>query len=97
MAPMATVQAQVDADVVNQATAVLKKQGMDVSEAVGLLLSRVARDGGLLLEPGESAEYDAWVCAKVQEAMDDPRPLISHEEARRRMMVLRAELLAKAS
>jgi DNA-damage-inducible protein J len=87
---------QLDAEVVSQAAAALKQQGMDVSEAMGLLLARVARDGGLALEPGEDAEYDAWLCAKVQEAIDDPRPRLSMEEVDRRAEVRRARLIAKA-
>jgi DNA-damage-inducible protein J len=96
MATMETVQVQLDAEVVSQATAALEKQGMDVSEAMGLLLARVARDGGLELEHGEDPEYDAWLCAKVQEAIDDPRPRISMEEVDRRAEVRRARLIAKA-
>lgn len=31
--------------------------------------------------PADPVEYDAWFRAKVQEALDDPRPSIPHEEA----------------
>jgi DNA-damage-inducible protein J len=96
MATMAIVQVQVDAEVASQAAAALKKQGMDVSDALGFLLARVVRDGGLVLEQGEDPEYDAWVCTKVQEALDDPRPPVSHEEMKRRWALRRTELLAQA-
>jgi len=43
----------------------------------------------------EKLAYDTWFRAKVQEALDDPRPPISHEEARARMEKLKAELLAR--
>jgi DNA-damage-inducible protein J len=85
MAAMETVEALVDAEVVSRASLALKRQGMDISEAMTLMLARIARDGGLVWEPGEDAEYDAWLCAKVQEALDDPRPSIPHEEVRKRM------------
>ena len=29
----------------------------------------------------EAEVYDAWFCAKVQSALDDPSPGIPHEEA----------------
>jgi DNA-damage-inducible protein J len=96
MATMATVQAQVEDEVLNRASSALQRQGMDVSQAVGVLLARVARDGGLVLEHGENSEYDAWIRAKVQEALDDPRPMISSDEVDRRADARRSRLLAEA-
>jgi DNA-damage-inducible protein J len=43
----------------------------------------------------DNPEYDAWFRAKVQEALDDPRPFVSNEEAKRRMMKRRKELLSR--
>jgi len=28
----------------------------------------------------QSSSYDKWFCAKVQEAIDDPRPAIAHDQ-----------------
>lgn len=68
---------------------------MDVSQAVRLILSRVARDGGLILEPDEDSAYDAWFSAKVQEGIDDPRPRLSQEEVERRAAERRKRLLER--
>jgi hypothetical protein len=35
--------------------------------------------------PGADQEYDDWFRAQVQEALDDPRPAIPHDEAMRRI------------
>lgn len=90
-----TVHAEVDTDVVERATQALQQQGMDLAEAVQVVLHRVARDGGLLLEPQESAAYDAWFCAKVQEAIDDPRPALSEQEVEARAAARRKRLLER--
>jgi len=34
---------------------------------------------------GDDADYTAWLRAKVQRAMDDPRPRIPHDEAMARI------------
>ena len=76
----ALVQTRIDAEIKDRAAAVLEKMGMTVSDAVRILLTRTANEGALpaeLLQP--DAEHDAWFRAKVQEAMDDPRPAIPHE------------------
>jgi hypothetical protein len=33
----------------------------------------------------QATSYARWFCAKVQKALDDPRPRIPHDEAVRRM------------
>jgi hypothetical protein len=38
------------------------------------------------------ADYEAWLKAEVQEALDDPSPLVPHDEAMRR---IRAAIKAK--
>lgn len=43
------------------------------------------------------AAYDKWFCAKIQQALDDPRPSIPHEEVVASSARLRAELLQKAN
>ena len=53
--------------------------GLTISDAVRILLTRVAAEGGL--PAGLTADpevYDAWFRIKVQEALDDPRPAVSH-------------------
>ncbi len=95
MAANALVQTRIDADVKERAAAVLEQQGMTVSDAVRVLLTRTANEGVVPFTPAQGAAYDAWFRAKVQEALDDPRPGISHEAMRRRMEELRAEARAK--
>lgn len=55
--------------------------GLTISDAVRILLTRVAKDGalpaGLIADP---TEYDAWFRAKVHEALADERSSVSHEQ-----------------
>lgn len=44
----------------------------------------------------ESAAYDKWFRAQVQEALDDPRPGIPHEQVQAEWAIERAELLKRA-
>jgi DNA-damage-inducible protein J len=82
MAANALVQARIDADLKARATAVLDNMGLTVSDAVRILLTRIAREGALPFEfTSDPAAHDAWFRAKVLEALDDPRPPIPHEEA----------------
>ena len=56
-----------------QASSALAGVGLTLSDAVRILLTRVATEGGL--PAGLTADleaYDAWFRAKVQEALDDP-------------------------
>ena len=94
MAANALVQTRIDADVRDRATAVLEEQGMTVSEAVRILLTRTANEGALPFTPANNEAYNAWFRAKVQEALDDPRPLISNEEAKARFAAQKAKLRA---
>jgi DNA-damage-inducible protein J len=57
--------------------------GLTVSDAVRILLTRVVREGGLPagLTMDDDA-YNAWFRAKVQEAIDDPRPRVSNEDVK---------------
>jgi DNA-damage-inducible protein J len=97
MASNALVQTRIDADVKERAAAVLEQQGMTVSDAVRVLLTRTANEGAVPFTPVvNDAAYDAWFRAKVQEALDDPRPMISMEEVDRRAEARRTRLLAKA-
>jgi DNA-damage-inducible protein J len=96
MGANALVQARIDADVKARATAVLEGQGLTVSEAVRILLTRTANEGALPFTPVNDAQYDAWFRAKVQEALDDPRPSISMDEVDRRAAARRARLVEKS-
>jgi DNA-damage-inducible protein J len=91
----ALVQTRIDRAVKKRAAAVLEELGITVSDAVRILLTRTANEGALPFAlTNNAAEYDAWFRAKVQEALNDPRPGIPHEKveahfARRRAAALR--------
>ena len=61
-----------------------------------ILLTRIATEGAL---PAgltvDSQAYDEWFRAKVQEALDDPRPSLSHEEVEAHFAARRAAALSK--
>ena len=44
----------------------------------------------------EKRTYDAWFRAKVQEALDDPRPAIPHDQAETHFAKRRAAALRQA-
>lgn len=55
--------------------------GLTVSDAVRILLTRVAKEGGLPAGLTSDPEaYDAWFRVKVQEALDDTRPTAPHQQ-----------------
>jgi DNA-damage-inducible protein J len=62
----------------------LANLGLTVSDAVRILLTRVVKEGalpaGLTADP---EAYDAWFRAKVQEALADKRPAVSHQQVMR--------------
>jgi DNA-damage-inducible protein J len=98
MTANALVQARVDAAVKERAAAVLDNVGLTISDAVRILLTRVANEGAL--PPGftsDPAAYDAWFRAKVQEALNDPRPPIPHNEVEAHFAKRRAAALRKAA
>lgn len=73
---------RVDDALKEKAAQALDRVGLTLSDAVRILLTRVAAEGGmpagLTVEPDA---YDAWFRAKVQEALDDTRPAVPHEQA----------------
>lgn len=93
----ALVQTRIDPSVKERASAVLGEMGMTVSDAVRILLTRTANEGALPFSLAKNgAEHDAWFRAKVQEALDDPRPAIANTQvkahfAKRRAVALRSE------
>jgi len=71
---------RVDDKIKSEAAANLAHYGMTVSEAVRILLTRIAKEGalpaGFTCDP---ATYDAWFRAKVHEALADTQPPVSHD------------------
>jgi DNA-damage-inducible protein J len=59
----------------------LARVGLTVSDAVRILLTRVATEGGLPAGLTSDPEaHDAWFRAKVQEALADTRPAVPHRQ-----------------
>jgi DNA-damage-inducible protein J len=88
----------VDAEIKERAGAVLDKMGLTVSDAVRILLTRIANEGALPAGlTTDAAVHDAWFRAKVQEALDDPRPGIPHAEVEAHFSDRRAGALIKAA
>ncbi|MGY2227207.1 type II toxin-antitoxin system RelB/DinJ family antitoxin [Pseudomonas gingeri] len=98
MASNALIQTRIDPDVKDRATAVLQNLGLTVSDAVRILLTRVANEGalpfGFVTDP---VAHDAWFRTKVLEALDDPRPAIAQEDIDAHFAKRRAEALRKLS
>jgi DNA-damage-inducible protein J len=68
------IHVRVDDQLKAQASDALSGVGLTLSDAVRILLTRVAAEGGL--PAGLTADpnvYDAWFRSKVQEALDDPK------------------------
>ena len=72
---------RVDEQLKTDASTTLARIGLTVSDAVRILLTRIAEEGGLpaglTLDP---AAHDAWFRAKVREAMDDTRARVPHQQ-----------------
>lgn len=72
---------RIDNELKVQATETLGQLGLTVSDAVRILLTRIANDKafpvGLI---ADQETYDKWFHQKVQEAMDDQRPAIRHDQ-----------------
>lgn len=72
---------RIDDELKTQATKKLARVGLTVSDAVRILLTRIAEEGGL--PAGLTADpvvHDAWFRAKVQEALADPGPTVAHRQ-----------------
>ena len=91
MAANALVQTRIDAEIKERAATVLEGMGLTVSDAVRILLTRVAREGslpaGLTMDP---AVHDAWFRAKIKEALEDKRPAIPGHQVEARFAERRA-------
>lgn len=83
------IRVRVDDDLKVQATNALAGVGLTLSDAVRILLTRVAAEGGMPagLTAGPDA-YDAWFRAKVREALSDPRPMMPHDQVMREACAL---------
>jgi DNA-damage-inducible protein J len=95
VAATALVQIRIDPALKERATAVLDNIGLTVSDAVRILLTRIANEGALPFPRAtDPAAHDAWFRAKVQKVLDDPRPATPHDDveahfAKRRTAALR--------
>jgi DNA-damage-inducible protein J len=97
MSASALVQTRIDPAVKKRASAVLQEQGITVSDAVRILLTRTANEGALPFELLQStAAHDAWFRASIQEALNDPRPHIPHAQVEARFTKRRASAARKA-
>lgn len=78
------IHVRVDDKLKARASDALAGVGLTLSDAVRILLTRVAEEGGM--PAGLTADpvaYDAWFRAKVQEALEDPSPTIPHDQVMR--------------
>jgi DNA-damage-inducible protein J len=92
----ALVQTRIDPAVKERAAVVLEKLGITISDAVRILLTRTANEGELPFAlTNNAAAHDAWFRAKVQKALDDPRPGIPHAKVEARVARRRAAALRK--
>lgn len=91
----ALVQTRIDPAIRDRAAAVLDRAGLTVSDAVRILLTRTANEGRLPFDVSDTASHDAWFRARVQEALDDLRPSIAHEDVERRFAARRAATASK--
>jgi DNA-damage-inducible protein J len=72
---------RVDDGLKTQATETLARFGLTVSDAVRILLTRVAEEGALPVGlTSDPAAYDVWFRAKVHEALVDTRPPVAHRQ-----------------
>ena len=98
MATNAVVRARIDQKTKDKASAVLEKQGITVSEALRIMLTRTAKEGTLPFDiSGKDEDHDAWFRAKVLEALNDPRPAIPDADVKAHFAKQRAEARRKAS
>ena len=76
-----------------QAAAALAGVGLTLSDAVRILLTRVAAEGGMPAGLATDPDaYDTWFRKKVKEALEDADPSIPHAQA---MLDAQALVVAK--
>lgn len=94
MTATALAKTRIDPAVKDRAAAVLDGMGLTVSDAVRILLTRIAKEGALPFNFAvDPAVHDAWFRAKVQEALDDLRRAVPHDEVEARFARRRAQPL----
>jgi DNA-damage-inducible protein J len=74
--------------------------GISVAEATRVIALKAADPNALSFMPGpkdvlSQDTYDAWIRAKIQQSLDDPRPSLSSEEVKARLAKHRAKLFAE--
>lgn len=81
MAQTSMLHIRVDDRLKAEAAEKLANVGLTVSDAVRILLTRVAKEGGLpaglTIDP---QVHDTWFRAQVQAALDDTRPAVPHQQ-----------------
>lgn len=77
---------RVDDQLKARAAEALAGVGLTLSDAVRILLTRVATEGGLPAGLATSPQsYDIWFRQKVAEALEDPGAPIAHEDVMTQM------------
>jgi DNA-damage-inducible protein J len=72
---------RVDDKITAEAAANLTNYGLTVSDAVRILLTRIAKEGALPAGlTSDQAAYDTWFRTKAHEALADAHPPVSHEQ-----------------
>lgn len=67
----------------------LANSGLTISDAVRILLTRISKEGGLPVSlTSDPQAYDEWFRAKVIAALEDKRPVLSHESVMDGMQAL---------
>lgn len=75
------VHVRIDDKLKNEAAEQLANVGLTVSDAVRILLTRVAKEGGLPAGlTADSDAYDNWFRLKVQQALADSQPAVPHRQ-----------------
>ena len=88
-----TIETSIESDIRDRASEALAAQGLTIQEATYMLLADLAE--GLPLPETlrlRKQAHDDWVRKMVQEALDDPRPLIPGEEVEAEFAERRAQL-----
>lgn len=83
------IHVRVDDQLKAQATDALSGVGLTLSDAVRILLTRIAAEGGLPAGLTTDPDaHDAWFRTKVQEALADPHPATPHDQVMREARAL---------
>ena len=94
----ALIQPRVEPEIKASAVEVLGAIGLTVSDAVPILLTRIANEGALPFAfQSDSDDYEAWFGAKVQEAIADERPDVNNSDVEAEFTARRAATLARSS